>query len=1239
MYKMLLSKYFIKMRRRKYFYFIFGEEYFMRRLKQLVAMILVVCMLITLCPSDVSARTSKAAVKSVTVTNLVTNKLVLKKGTKFRVKPRVVVTGKISKKVTYVSSNKKIVTVDNKGVVKAVKSGKAVVAVKSAANPKVMYRFNVYVGVPTKTVKLSAKAVNMFKGTSRTLKASIAPKNATYKRIQWSSSDKRIATVSSKGVVKAVKVGRVYITAKAMDGSGKYARCKITVKQPVTSIKLSAATLTITEGSSKTLTATVAPASATNKTLSWTSSNKKIATVSAKGVVKAIAPGTATITAKAADGSGKKATCKVTVNKKVTVENKYESQGYKLLWHDEFDGTELNRDIWNVELHEPGWVNNELQSYVDSEDNIKVKNGTLIISSKKKVNEDGSISYTSGRVNTQNKQDFKYGRVQFRAKVPTGKGYLPAAWMMPTNESLYGQWPRCGEIDVMEVLGDNTYTTYGTIHYGNPHSESQGKYTLSNGKSFADSYHVFTCDWEPGKITWYVDGVKMHEENDWYSTTAGKGTVTYPAPFDQPFYVILNLAVGGNWPGNPDADADYINSESLYVDYVRVYQKESYDENVTKPEREVIIRDPDENGNYVINGDFSETEDLGDAENWIFMAQNGGEGTAVIENNTININTIDAGTVDYSIQLVQPDIPVEKGATYKLSFDAWADEARTGIIDVSAPTRSWGRYLKDTKFDMTTEKQTFEYEYTMTDSSDDKGRIEFNFGNQGSVAGVHIANVKLVKTNQTEIVDKKTILADGNLVYNGEFQEGTGRLGYWTVSNNCGAEYKVTGLSDGRRFSYKSLDESIDGNFVLSQDELAYAPNTKYVLKFDAETATEGKNIIITTGDSKFAVTLDKGSKNYVYKFETGEEVTDSSISIDFGNSGEVLLDNVKIMQDSLLLNGNFSADFAGYDVYIDSSADAESVVDSQKEDNAADFTIKNSGDQNWKIQLKQNNIKLEKGQWYKLSFDIKSSVSRTVQYAIQRDGSTHKDSTGAEDWTPYVQETVKLDAYDQADQKYMTVSNTFQMACDTDEESIFNIALGAGGENGSAITDQHRICIDNIVLEKTSAPEIDVPVGKNLITNSEFEMSEDGSLAGWENAVTAPGDATFEAGDGKITYSVENVGEADWNIQLKQMGLSLEQGESYTLKCTLVSDVDRVVKVAVMTPSAGYAWHGGEDVVLTAGEAKDVTLTITPKEEVFTDGITVDTGAGLFFSMGYVEGYTLGAHTVSISNVSFVKN
>ena len=1205
----------------------------MRKIKQFIAVMLVVCMIATLCPADVSAAAAKPVVKSVTVTNLATNKLVLKKGKKFQIKPKVTVKGKVSKKVVYATSNSKIVKVNSKGVVTAVKKGQAVIAVKSAVNKKVQYRFRVYVGTPVTKVKISLASAAVLTGKTKTLKASVTPSNATYKKVKWISSNNKIARVTSKGTVKGIKAGTAYITAKALDGSAKTAKCKVVVKQAVTSVKLSAASINIEAGQTETVRATVTPSSAANKKVIWSSDKTGVARVSAGGVITAVAEGTATITAKSADGSGKKAECKVTVT---SIENKYKAEGYSLLWNDEFNGTELNKDIWNVELHEPGWVNNELQAYVDSDENIQVKDGKLVISSKKKINEDGSISYTSGRVNTQNKKDFKYGRVEFRAKVPTGKGYLPAAWMMPTNESLYGQWPRCGEIDVMEVLGDETNKAYGTIHYGNPHKESQGSYILSNG-NFASDYHTYTCDWEPGKITWYVDGNKIHEESDWYSATVNKGTVTYPAPFDQPFYVILNLAVGGNWPGNPDADADYINTENFSIDYVRVYQKSEYDENVTKPEKEVVIPEPDKDGNYVINGSFSDAEDLTDDKGWIFMAQKGGEGSAEIKNNAINITTVKEGSEDYGIQLVQSNIPVEKGATYELSFDAWADEPRSGIVDVSAPENGWIRYLADTVFDMTTERQTYKFEYSMTNATDPYGRIEFNLGKRFGTAGVHIANVSVKKTAQVTIEDKKTILADGNLVYNGEFQEGTGRLGYWTVNNTCGADVKVTSLADGRRLSVSGSGK--EGSVVVSQAELSYSPSTKYVLKFNAESADDKKTIRISTGDQAFDAELTKENREYVFKFETAEEIVDKSISIDFGNSGTAYVDNIRVMQDSLLLNGDFSADFSGFDVYVDGSASADAVVDSQKEDNAADFTIKNSGDQNWKIQLKQNNIKLEKGQWYKLSFDIKSSVSRTVQYAIQRDGSTHKDSTGAEDWTPYVQETVKLDAYDQDDQKYVTVTNTFQMACDTDDESIFNIALGAGGENGAAIADQHRICIDNIVLEKTSAPEIDVPAGKNLLTNPGFEMSDDGSIAGWENAVTAPGEAAIKTGDGAITYNVTNVGEADWNIQLKQMGLSLEKGESYTLKCTLVSDVNRVVKVAVMTPSAGYAWHGGEDVVLTAGEAKDITLTITPKEDVFTDGITVDTGAGLFFSMGYVEGYTLGEHTVSISNVSFVKN
>lgn len=226
-------------------------------------------------------------------------------------------------------------------------------------------------------------------------------------------------------------------------------------------------------------------------------------------------------------------------------------EGYELKWEDQFEGETLNRDDWNVELHDPGWVNNELQSYVDSPENIYIEDGSLVLKPVEKVNEDGTVSYTSGRVNTQNKHDFKYGLFEARVKVPEGQGFLPAFWMMPTNENLYGQWPRCGEIDIMEVLGNDTDTSYGTIHYGNPHSESQGSYTLEEG-TFSEEYHVFDVEWEPGKISWYVDGKLIHTESSWYSATEGQGEITYPAPFDQPFYIILNLAVGGNWPGNPD---------------------------------------------------------------------------------------------------------------------------------------------------------------------------------------------------------------------------------------------------------------------------------------------------------------------------------------------------------------------------------------------------------------------------------------------------------------------------------------------------------------------------------------------------------------------------------------------------------------------------------------------------------------------------------------------------------------
>lgn len=245
-----------------------------------------------------------------------------------------------------------------------------------------------------------------------------------------------------------------------------------------------------------------------------------------------------------------------------------------LVWQDDFDGNSLNLDDWNYEYHEPGWVNNELQEYVDSKENIYVKDGNLVIQAVQKKARGGKTSYTSGRINTKGKHDFKYGRIEARIKFPSGKGFLPAFWMMPTEENLYGQWPKCGEIDIAEVLGDRTKEIYGTLHYGEPHKESQGK-TAAQGKSFSDDWHIVACEWEPGEIRFYADGKMYHKENSWYTKRKGFGEVTYPAPFDQPFYIILNLAVGGNWPGNPDRTTKFAKNAQLLVDYVKVYQKKA----------------------------------------------------------------------------------------------------------------------------------------------------------------------------------------------------------------------------------------------------------------------------------------------------------------------------------------------------------------------------------------------------------------------------------------------------------------------------------------------------------------------------------------------------------------------------------------------------------------------------------------------------------------------------------------
>lgn len=237
-----------------------------------------------------------------------------------------------------------------------------------------------------------------------------------------------------------------------------------------------------------------------------------------------------------------------------------------LVWQDEFNGSTVDTGKWEFMLGDGcaygicGWGNNELQYY--RAENATVANGALTITAKQESF--GGKQYTSARLRTLNLGDWTYGRFEMRAKLPVGQGMWPAFWMLPTN-SPYGGWARSGEIDIMETVGNDPSRIHGTIHYHDQwpdNWQSGNSYVLPAGNP--TDWHVYAIEWEPAEIRWYVDGVL-------YSTKTAWDAVGYPfpAPFDVDFHLLLNLAVGGDWPGAPDGSTVF--PQQYVIDYVRVY--------------------------------------------------------------------------------------------------------------------------------------------------------------------------------------------------------------------------------------------------------------------------------------------------------------------------------------------------------------------------------------------------------------------------------------------------------------------------------------------------------------------------------------------------------------------------------------------------------------------------------------------------------------------------------------------
>lgn len=265
--------------------------------------------------------------------------------------------------------------------------------------------------------------------------------------------------------------------------------------------------------------------------------------------------------------------------------------GWNLYFNDEFSGNALDMSNWSyntgyfIDPSDPntyGWGNNEAEYYTDEEDNIFVRDGSLHLVAKydpytftctDEAQTKVTADYSSGKIISKDKVSFTYGRIDFRAKLPAGNGLWPALWML-ANDDTYGSWAASGELDVMEARGRVPNSTSGTIHYGGqwPGNRYTGTdYIFPEGSTFDDGYHVYSVIWEEDNITWYVDGefFQYIPKSQWYSSGSGSDT----APFDQDFFIIMNLAVGGWFDGGVLPDADFSSAEML-VDYVRVYKEE-----------------------------------------------------------------------------------------------------------------------------------------------------------------------------------------------------------------------------------------------------------------------------------------------------------------------------------------------------------------------------------------------------------------------------------------------------------------------------------------------------------------------------------------------------------------------------------------------------------------------------------------------------------------------------------------
>ena len=431
-----------------------------------------------------------------------------------------------------------------------------------------------------------------------------------------------------------------------------------------------------------------------------------------------------------------------------------DSSKWNLVWSDEFSGDSVDTNKWSFTIGGGGFGNNEQQYYTDSTENAYIENGCLVLNAIQESN--GEENYTSAKLSSTS--SWTYGRYEFRGKLPGGTGLWPAIWMLPKDINVYGgEWPICGEIDIMEYMGSDRDTVLGTLHYGNPWVYNTGYYDIN--ESFEDDFHDFVLEWLPGEFRWYVDGNLYQIQQDWYSADSS-GTYSYPAPFDQEFYLMLNLAVGGFFPGDPNP-ADWT-STKFYIDYVRVYE---YDGDLTPDSGSSSTQTP--NVNLLQNSDFTT-----DYAGWTTWSENGS--VFSVADSTLKADIYTTLPNTWSTQFYQ-NVDVYSSTTYRISFRARSSVSRPITIGVEGVNNAT---LFNSTFTATPEWQTYTYDFSPSVSCSG-AKLLFFLGNVDGSQNVE----------HTVYFDDITLIPlPDEIVTNGNFAND---LTSWSTWTENGSTYSV----------------------------------------------------------------------------------------------------------------------------------------------------------------------------------------------------------------------------------------------------------------------------------------------------------------------------------------------------------------------------------------------------------------------------------------------------------------